>query len=93
MRLFSLVACLGGRQQRLTPTPVKELMKNIHFLHSLRILSVSIFFCVGLLLAGGLQPEQGWDKEGKEAKEGEEGAEAAPAGGAKEDAKKEAPKK
>ncbi len=42
-------------------------MKNIHFPHALRVLSVFILFGVGLLLVGVLQPEQGWAKEAKEA--------------------------
>ena len=62
MRLFSLVAWPDTWQHGLPSTPVKEIMKNIHLPHSLRALPLFIFFGLGLL-AGGLQPEQGWAKE------------------------------
>lgn len=45
------------------PTPVKEIMKNIHFPHSLRALPLFIFLGLGFLV-GGLQPEQGWAMDG-----------------------------
>ena len=62
MRSFSLVRDLVRRQQRVTPIPVKEIMRNIHFPHSLHALPVFILFGLGLLV-GGMQPEQGWAKE------------------------------
>ena len=67
MRLFSPVASPGMRQQRLTPTPVKGLMKNSPLSHLPRALPFCILFGVGLL-AGWGQPGQGWAKEAAESK-------------------------
>lgn len=52
----------GERRQRLIPTPVKEIMRNIHLSYSLRALPIVIVLSLGLL-GGGVWPEQSWAKE------------------------------
>jgi len=52
----------GKRQQRLTQTPVKEIMKKIHLPQSLLAVPLWFFFGISLLVGGGL-PAQSWAKE------------------------------